>query len=535
MHFAYQADIGAYGGNDVAAAEPAARDDGVPPLAGFVAESAQQTSGRRPKRESLRNTFNASTFDEAVEKDRLRAQMRVVRATHDPRGALTTQQIADIAAVDLGLVEPRSIAFYRGMSGKGTRRKFAQRRTVKKLAKALHKGAKIAHKGVRFIFPAVGYDDMILEGQREQQRAAQAKADAKAKAKAAKAGQSKALHALKMPTQRWARKKYYGEPRAEVHAPPVPAAPPAGSARDAEGALISLGATRSDEADDDLAMIAVQMSGEDGDSDSDGAPKSCGSMYVERVRAALQLWPEPDEDEDEGEEGEGEVADGGEAAKPGVLEIVLHIAAIPWKLLSALLAPPPEWMSGVPTFFASLALIGAVTAVISDLAGILGCVVGIADPVTAVTLVALGTSLPDTFASKIAAENEPTADSSITNVTGSNSVNVFIGLGLPWLLASSYWALHGPSDAWAARYPDIAARMAPGTAQYVVIGGDLGFSVSVFFVACLVGVAIIFYRRIALGAELGGTRRAKWASAGALVTLWVMFIVTVCLKFSGVF
>ena len=52
--------------------------------------------------------------------------------------------------------------------------------------------------------------------------------------------------------------------------------------------------------------------------------------------------------------------------------------------------------------------------------------------VTAITFVALGTSLPDTFASKAAAVNEPTADNSIGNITGSNSVNVFLGLGLPW-------------------------------------------------------------------------------------------------------
>lgn len=38
--------------------------------------------------------------------------------------------------------------------------------------------------------------------------------------------------------------------------------------------------------------------------------------------------------------------------------------------------------------------------------------------------VALGTSLPDTFASKAAAEQDPYADASIGNVTGSNSVNV---------------------------------------------------------------------------------------------------------------
>ena len=58
--------------------------------------------------------------------------------------------------------------------------------------------------------------------------------------------------------------------------------------------------------------------------------------------------------------------------------------------------------------------------------------------ITAITFVALGTSLPDTFASKIAAVNEKTADNSIGNVTGSNSVNVFLGLGLPWIIASIY-------------------------------------------------------------------------------------------------
>jgi solute carrier family 8 (sodium/calcium exchanger) len=55
--------------------------------------------------------------------------------------------------------------------------------------------------------------------------------------------------------------------------------------------------------------------------------------------------------------------------------------------------------------------------------------------------VALGTSLPDTFASKAAAANEKTADNAIGNVTGSNSVNVFMGLGIPWVIASVYWAI----------------------------------------------------------------------------------------------
>ena len=84
-------------------------------------------------------------------------------------------------------------------------------------------------------------------------------------------------------------------------------------------------------------------------------------------------------------------------------------------------------------------MIGLLTAVVGDLAGIFGCLVGLKDSVTAITFVALGTSLPDTFASKAAATSERTADNAIGNVTGSNAVNVFLGLGIPWLLASIYW------------------------------------------------------------------------------------------------
>ena len=58
----------------------------------------------------------------------------------------------------------------------------------------------------------------------------------------------------------------------------------------------------------------------------------------------------------------------------------------------------------------------------------------------AITFVALGTSLPDLFASRAAARAEKFADNAVGNITGSNSVNVFLGLGLPWLIASIYHA-----------------------------------------------------------------------------------------------
>merc|ERR1719437_211349 len=97
-------------------------------------------------------------------------------------------------------------------------------------------------------------------------------------------------------------------------------------------------------------------------------------------------------------------------------------------------------------------MIGVVTAVVSDMASLVGCTIGIKDEVTAITFVALGTSLPDTFASKTAATLDPYADASIGNVTGSNSVNVFLGLGLPWMIGSMYWVIGGTNAEWRRRY-----------------------------------------------------------------------------------
>ena len=83
-------------------------------------------------------------------------------------------------------------------------------------------------------------------------------------------------------------------------------------------------------------------------------------------------------------------------------------------------------------------MIGLVTTIVGDLATIFGCLVGLKPEATAILFVALGTSLPDLFASKTAAVNEKYADASVGNVTGSNSVNVFLGLGTPWVIATIY-------------------------------------------------------------------------------------------------
>ena len=49
----------------------------------------------------------------------------------------------------------------------------------------------------------------------------------------------------------------------------------------------------------------------------------------------------------------------------------------------------------------------------------------------------------DTFASKTAAIQDETADASVGNVTGSNAVNVFLGIGIAWSMAAIYWEAQG--------------------------------------------------------------------------------------------
>lgn len=51
--------------------------------------------------------------------------------------------------------------------------------------------------------------------------------------------------------------------------------------------------------------------------------------------------------------------------------------------------------------------------------------------------------LSDTFASKVAAIQDKYADASVGNVTGSNAVNVFLGIGIAWTMAAVKHALEG--------------------------------------------------------------------------------------------
>lgn len=235
----------------------------------------------------------------------------------------------------------------------------------------------------------------------------------------------------------------------------------------------------------------------------------------------------------------------GDGEPPSMSDYVMHIVTLPWKLLFALI-PPTEWAGGWVCFCIALIFIGFVTAIIGDLASLFGCVIGLQDQVTAITFVALGTSLPDTFASKTAAINDDSADASIGNVTGSNSVNVFLGLGMPWLIAAIYWDVNGANDDWHKKYGGDDNKYSQDDDEFVhniykdyndgafvVMAGSLGFSVTVFVICACTALGIIQYRRAAYGCELGGPVGPAQLHASVFIFLWFLYVLLSSLQAYG--
>nr|XP_055025912.1 sodium/calcium exchanger 3 isoform X3 [Misgurnus anguillicaudatus] len=201
-----------------------------------------------------------------------------------------------------------------------------------------------------------------------------------------------------------------------------------------------------------------------------------------------------DEDEDEG----------GEERLPSCFDYVMHFLTVFWKVLFACV-PPTDYWNGWACFIVSIIVIGLLTTVIGDLASHFGCTIGLKDSVTAVVFVALGTSVPDTFASKVSAVQDTYADASIGNVTGSNAVNVFLGIGVAWSVAAIYWQMQGRA--------------------FEVQAGSLAFSVTLFTIFAFLAVGVLLYRRRPhIGGELGGPRGHRILTSLFFFGLWFLYI-----------
>ncbi|WAQ99799.1 NAC1-like protein [Mya arenaria] len=134
--------------------------------------------------------------------------------------------------------------------------------------------------------------------------------------------------------------------------------------------------------------------------------------------------------------------DDGNDTDPTWFDYFMHFLTFFWKLMGACV-PPTKYFGAWPTFCLSLLYIGLLVIVVEQLGHLIGCVIGLPTSITGITIIALGTSLPDTFASRSAAQQDENADAAVGNVTGSNCVNVFLGLGIPWVMSTMYHLAKG--------------------------------------------------------------------------------------------
>ncbi|CAE1255973.1 SLC8A [Acanthosepion pharaonis] len=232
--------------------------------------------------------------------------------------------------------------------------------------------------------------------------------------------------------------------------------------------------------------------------------KDEGGGSEEKASKGFATISEGDDDQEEGEE----------EKLPSCMDYIMHFVCLFWKVLFAFV-PPTDYWGGWACFTVSIILIGVLTAFIGDFASHFGCTIGLKDAVTAVSFVALGTSVPDTFASKVAAINDKYADSSIGNVTGSNAVNVFLGIGIAWSIAAIYHAANGT-----------VFRVHPGT---------LAFSVTIFCVFAFFTIILLVSRRHrAVGGELGGPLKIEYKNSklGILQSLFIFFLFNFILPLS---
>ena len=97
--------------------------------------------------------------------------------------------------------------------------------------------------------------------------------------------------------------------------------------------------------------------------------------------------------------------------------------------------------------------------------------------------------------------------------TGSNSVNVFLGLGLPWIIGACYYASKGE--------------------PFIAPAGSLSFSVTIYMCTSVVCFVLLYIKRAWCGGELGGTGFMRTGVALILTILWLFYIVISSLEAVG--
>ncbi|XP_050540521.1 sodium/calcium exchanger 3-like isoform X2 [Daktulosphaira vitifoliae] len=191
---------------------------------------------------------------------------------------------------------------------------------------------------------------------------------------------------------------------------------------------------------------------------------------------------------------------------------MLHFLSFFWKVLFSFI-PPATIYHGWLRFFISLVLIGIMVTITDDLATILGCLIGLDDVITAITIVALGMSLPDILGACIVTQVEENADEAMIHIAGSITIKVLMGVGLPWFIA----ALHHYFN----------------NSNFLILTNEIDINVFVYCTVAILAIAVLIIRRNVKffgRAELGGPQNGRLLTAFIFITLWLIYILITSFK-----
>lgn len=150
-----------------------------------------------------------------------------------------------------------------------------------------------------------------------------------------------------------------------------------------------------------------------------------------------------------------------------------------------------EWV--LAAFAVVVLWIGGFTYVMVDASGRLGCLAKVPHVVMGLVVLAAGTSVPDMIGS-IAVARKGQADMAAANAVGSNTFDILLGLGLPWLIRCLW---KGPIDVPSSQLLECVAILACCIIGYVsamifnkwVLTRQIGISLLVVY-GCSVGIIL---------------------------------------------
>ncbi|GMH41821.1 hypothetical protein BSKO_09731 [Bryopsis sp. KO-2023] len=118
-------------------------------------------------------------------------------------------------------------------------------------------------------------------------------------------------------------------------------------------------------------------------------------------------------------------------------EYPLWLLSLPWYAAFTVTVPnckKDKWQTWyLATFTMSIVWIGGISWYMVEWAADIGCILGIPDAIMGVTVLAAGTSIPDAMSSIVVAK-QGMGDMAVANAVGSNVFDIWLGLGLPWMI-----------------------------------------------------------------------------------------------------